>query len=51
MKLVKECVGIPVVANGDIRSVADAENVVGRTGVDGVRQASFSTVRKKSKPN
>ena len=36
MKTIKESIQIPVIANGDIKSVADAEQVVERTGVDGV---------------
>jgi tRNA-dihydrouridine synthase B len=33
---VKAAAGIPVIANGDIRSAADAANVLRRTGADGV---------------
>ncbi len=33
---VKAAVGIPVIANGDIRSAADAQSVLARTGADGV---------------
>ncbi|XP_065834950.1 tRNA-dihydrouridine(20a/20b) synthase [NAD(P)+]-like [Oscarella lobularis] len=39
IRLVRESVGIPVVANGDIRSLSDVENVVSRTGVNGVMVA------------
>lgn len=39
IRLVKESVSIPVVANGDINSLADAETVRELTGVDGVMSA------------
>ncbi|XP_065910905.1 tRNA-dihydrouridine(20a/20b) synthase [NAD(P)+]-like isoform X2 [Dysidea avara] len=39
IKMVKDCLTIPVVANGDIRSLQDAEAVHASTGVDGVMAA------------
>lgn len=39
IKIIKDSVGIPVVANGDIKSEADVRNVVDITGVDGVMAA------------
>lgn len=35
-KLIQENVGVPVIANGDIKSMEDAENVQRQTGVKGV---------------
>lgn len=37
MKLVKEVSTVPVLANGDVFSVKDADDIVGATGVDGKR--------------
>lgn len=39
IKLIKESVHIPVVANGDIRTLQDAEDIQGVTKVDGVMAA------------
>ncbi|KAI9027579.1 hypothetical protein CLU79DRAFT_739820 [Phycomyces nitens] len=39
VKLVKESVGVPVVANGSIFSLADAEEMYEKTGVNGVMSA------------
>ena len=39
IKIVKECVDVPVVANGDICSMDDAHMVQEKTGVDGVMAA------------
>lgn len=36
IKLIKECVSIPVFANGDIYTIQDADSVVENTNVDGV---------------
>lgn len=35
VKLIKENVGVPVIANGDIKSLEDAESVQKQTGVQG----------------
>lgn len=35
MKLVKEVSTVPVLANGDVFSVKDADDIVAATGVDG----------------
>lgn len=35
IKMIKESVSIPVVANGDIRNLKEAENVWQMTGTDG----------------
>jgi tRNA-dihydrouridine synthase 4 len=37
--LVKSVAGVPIVANGDVFSLGDAERIVGITGVDGVMAA------------
>ncbi|CAZ79866.1 unnamed protein product [Tuber melanosporum] len=37
--LVKSLAGVPIVANGDVFSLGDAERIVGITGVDGVMAA------------
>jgi tRNA-dihydrouridine synthase 4 len=39
IKLIKESVSIPVVANGDIKSLQDAEEIQSVTKVDGVMAA------------
>ncbi|XP_033625787.1 tRNA-dihydrouridine(20a/20b) synthase [NAD(P)+]-like [Asterias rubens] len=39
VKLIKESVGIPVIANGDIKSLTDVHRVCEQTGVDGVMAA------------
>lgn len=39
IRLVKESVGVPVIANGNVFSLADAEDLQRRTGVDGVMAA------------
>ena len=39
IKLIKESVNIPVFANGDVFSKADADRIVAETGVDGVMAA------------
>ncbi len=39
IKLIKETVNVPVVANGDIKTLEDVQLVVTRTGVDGVMAA------------
>lgn len=39
IKMIKENVSIPIVANGDIRSLKEAENVWQMTGTDGVMVA------------
>ncbi|XP_062611401.1 tRNA-dihydrouridine(20a/20b) synthase [NAD(P)+]-like [Saccostrea cucullata] len=39
IKLIKDSVNIPVIANGDIRSLQDAEEIQGVTKVDGVMAA------------
>ena len=36
---IKQSVGVPVVANGDIRSLGDMEDTVSATGCDGVMAA------------
>ena len=35
IKLIKDSVGLPVIANGDIKSLEDAHRVHRQTGVDG----------------
>ncbi|XP_022095653.1 tRNA-dihydrouridine(20a/20b) synthase [NAD(P)+]-like [Acanthaster planci] len=39
IKLIKESVGVPVIANGDIRSLEDMQRVCDHTNVDGVMAA------------
>ncbi|KAH9206988.1 tRNA-dihydrouridine synthase-like protein 4-like protein [Leptodontidium sp. 2 PMI_412] len=39
IKLVKEHARVPVIANGDVFSLADVDRIVARTGVDGVMSA------------
>ena len=36
IKVLKEAASVPIIANGDIKSLAQADEVVARTGVDGV---------------
>ena len=35
IRIIKDSVGVPVVANGDLKSMADVRRVVDQTGVDG----------------
>ena len=39
IRLLRECVSIPVIANGDVFSLEDAERIIAQTGVKGVMAA------------
>ncbi|XP_070192063.1 tRNA-dihydrouridine(20a/20b) synthase [NAD(P)+]-like isoform X2 [Littorina saxatilis] len=39
IRTIKDSVSVPVIANGDIKSLADVDNITEKTGVDGVMSA------------
>lgn len=48
MKLVKEVSTVPVLANGDVFSVKDADDIVAATGVDGKKCGVFTPILQES---